>query len=259
MKVCINNGFERYRQFIEESPDRFESEGTSIYKARNEIKYFELKDITMNVKSYKVPIFINRIIYTWIRKSKARRAYEYAVKLTEKGFVTPTPVAYIEIKKGGLLHRSFFISVHTPLDGNMRFINDGDANNDGKEEIIREFALFTAKLHEANILHCDYSPGNILWGKVADGEGYKYIFSLVDINRMQFKPVSMEMGCQNFARMRGNDEFFKMFATYYAQARNFDVDKCVELFLKYKREDRKRRARKEKFKKFKKRLFSKQA
>lgn len=257
MKVCINNEFECFRQFVEDTPDKFESGGTTIYKARNEIKYFELEDITLNVKSYKVPIFINRIIYTWFRKSKARRAYEYAVKLTEKGFTTPSPIAYIEIKKGGLLHRSFFISVHSPLDGNMRCFNDSDTNNEGKEDLIKEFALFTAKLHEANILHCDYSPGNILRGKVKDENQCKYIFSLVDINRMQFKPVSVEMGSKNFARMRGNDEFFTKFATYYAQARNSDVEQCVANFLKYKKEDRAKRAKKEKFKQFKKKLFSK--
>lgn len=254
MKVCINKDYERFSKFIEETPERFESEGTSIYKARNEIKCFEFEGITLNVKSYKVPIFINRIIYSWIRKSKARRAYEYAIKLAKKGFVTPTPIAYLELKKWGLLHKSFFISIHTPLDGNMRIFNDGDANNDGKEELIKEFALFTAKLHEADVLHCDYSPGNILWEKNVNG---KYTFSLIDINRMEFKPVSVEMGSKNFARMRGNDEFFTKFATYYAQARNSDVEQCVANFLKYKKEDRAKRAKKEKFKQFKKKLFSK--
>ena len=33
------------------------------------------------VKRYKRPILINRIIYCFFRKSKARRAYEYAVEL----------------------------------------------------------------------------------------------------------------------------------------------------------------------------------
>lgn len=42
------------------------------------------------------------------------------------------------------------------------------------------FAEFTARLHEAGILHLDYSPGNILYDKI----GEEYHFSLVDINRM---------------------------------------------------------------------------
>lgn len=44
------------------------------------------------------------------------------------------------------------------------------------------FAEFTARLHEAGILHLDYSPGNILYDKI----GEEYHFSLVDINRMHF-------------------------------------------------------------------------
>lgn len=256
MKVCMNNNYEQYRQFIEEIPDKFDLGGTTIYLARNEIKTFDLGDIILNVKSYKIPIFINRIIYSWIRKSKARRAYEYAVELCKRGFKTPTPVAYIETKKGGLLHRSFFISVHEPLDGHMRLFNDGDPDNKGREELIKEFAQFTAKLHEANILHCDYSPGNILYGKIAEEGEQQYEFSLVDINRMQFKPVSIEMGSKNFSRMRGNEEFFRLVATYYAKARNADVDQCIQSFLTEKEKDRKKRARKEKFKSFRKRLFS---
>lgn len=256
MKVWINSDYERFRPFIEEIPAKFDTEGKSIFKARNEIKIYDLEGITLNVKSYKVPIFINRIAYTWFRKSKARRAYEHGMTLLEKGFNTPTPIAYIETKKNSLLHRSFFVSMHTPLDGHMRLFNDEDKSNDGKEQLIKEFAQFTAKLHESEVLHRDYSPGNILYKKVADEGDHQYIFSLIDINRMEFKPVSVEMGCKNFHRMRGNDEFFRMVATYYAQARNADEKACIEQFLSEKREDRRKRAKKEKFKQFRKNIFS---
>lgn len=257
MKVCINKDYEQFRHFIEEIPNYFDNNGTMIYNGRrNKLKSFEVGGTLINVKSYRVPIFINRIIYTWFRKSKAERAYQHGMELIAKGFKTPDPIAYVETKRCGLLHRSFFISLHTPLDGHMRLFNDSDVNNDGKEQLIKEFALFTAKLHESGVLHCDYSPGNILYGKIADEGDHQYEFSLVDINRMQFKPVSVEMGCENFARMRGNDDFFKTVATYYAKARNYDVESCVEKFLHYKREDRARRAKKERFKQLRKKIFA---
>lgn len=256
MKIRINKEYEQYRQFIEETPQKFELEGKTIYKSRNEIKCFEVGDITLNVKSYKIPIFINRIIYTWFRKSKARRAFEYALKLMEKGIKTPTPIAYIEMKKGGLLHRSYFISIHEPLDGCMRIFNDFDENNEGKIEIIKEFARFTAKLHESEVLHYDYSPGNILYGKIAEEGENQYTFSLIDINRMQFRPVSVEMAGENFSRMRGNEEFFRLFATEYALARKSNVELCVANFLEWKEKDRIVRAKRDRFKKFRKRLFS---
>lgn len=254
MKIVLNDKYAHLRTFIESLPDIFDKEGESIFLARNEIRLYDEGGFTLNVKSYKVPILINRIAYTFFRPSKASRAYEHALTLLSKGFQTPDPVAYIETKKSGLLHRSFFISLHTPMDGHMRLFNDEDASNAGKEDLIKAFAEFTARLHEADVLHCDYSPGNILREKVDEMGNYN--FSLVDINRMQFRPVSVEMGCKNFRRMRGNDEFFRLCATYYAKGRGADVEQCVEAFLRYKYEDRKKRKRKEKFKEFTRKIFN---
>lgn len=254
MKLVLRNKYAHLRTFIESLPDIFDKEGESIFLARNEIRLYNEGGFTLNVKSYKVPILINRIAYTFFRPSKASRAYEHALTLLSKGFQTPDPVAYIETKKSGLLHRSFFISLHTPMDGHMRLFNDEDASNAGKEDLIKAFAEFTARLHEADVLHCDYSPGNILREKVDEMGNYN--FSLVDINRMQFRPVSVEMGCKNFRRMRGNDEFFRLCATYYAKGRGADVEQCVEAFLRYKYEDRKKRKRKEKFKEFTRKIFN---
>lgn len=254
MKIVLNDKYAHLRTFIESLPDIFDKEGESIFLARNEIRLYDEGGFTLNVKSYKVPILINRIAYTFFRPTKASRAYEHALTLLSKGFQTPDPVAYIETKKSGLLHRSFFISLHTPMDGHMRLFNDEDASNAGKEDLIKAFAEFTARLHEADVLHCDYSPGNILREKVDEMGNYN--FSLVDINRMQFRPVSVEMGCKNFRRMRGNDEFFRLCATYYAKGRGADVEQCVEAFLRYKYEDRKKRKRKEKFKEFTRKIFN---
>lgn len=254
MKIVLNDKYAHLRTFIESLPDIFDKEGESIFLARNEIRLYDEGGFTLNVKSYKVPILINRIAYTFFRPSKASRAYEHALTLLSKGFQTPDPVAYIETKKSGLLHRSFFISLHTPMDGHMRIFNDEDASNAGKEDLIKAFAEFTARLHEADVLHCDYSPGNILREKVDEMGNYN--FSLVDINRMQFRPVSVEMGCKNFRRMRGNDEFFRLCATYYAKGRGADVEQCVEAFLRYKYEDREKRKRKEKFKEFTRKIFN---
>lgn len=255
MKLVLRDKYSHLRTFIESLPDIFDKEGESIFLARNEIRLYDEGGFTLNVKSYKVPILINRIAYTFFRPSKASRAYEHALTLLSKGFQTPDPVAYIETKKNGLLHRSFFISLHTPMDGHMRLFNDEDKDNVGKEDLIKAFAEFTARLHEADILHCDYSPGNILREKVDEMGKISYNFSLVDINRMQFRPVSVKMGCKNFRRMRGNDEFFRLCATYYAKERGADVEQCVQSFLDWKYKDRAKRKRKERFKEFTRKIF----
>jgi hypothetical protein len=63
---------------------------------RNTIKLFELEGYTINIKSFKVPNLINKIAYKYFRKSKARRSYEYAVRLLENGIGTPKPIAFFE-------------------------------------------------------------------------------------------------------------------------------------------------------------------
>ena len=230
MKLVLRDKYSHLRAFIESLPDIFDKEGESIFLARNEIRLYDEGGFTLNVKSYKVPILINRIAYTFFRPSKASRAYEHALTLLSKGFQTPDPVAYIETKKNGLLHRSFFISLHTPMDGHMRLFNDEDADNAGKEDLIKAFAEFTARLHEADILHCDYSPANILREKVDEMGKISYNFSLVDIN-------------------------FRLCATYYAKERNADVEQCVKSFLDWKYKDRAKRKRKERFKEATRKIF----
>lgn len=246
MRLEINPEYNYLENFVLSLPNRFEKDGTCIYDGRNKIKVFEESGLSLNVKSYKIPIFFNRIAYTFFRKSKAYRAFSYAFELQRRGVETPTPIAYLETRKGGLLHRSYFVSLQFETEGNLREFLDEDTTNEGKEELMDAFAEFTAELHEKEVLHIDYSPGNILYKRVDD----HYLFSLIDINRMAFRPVSLKEGCYNFRRICGNDNFFTRVATRYAQKRGFDEKECVRLFLRYKYEDREQRSRKKRFKKF---------
>ena len=56
---------------------------------RNAIKIFEVEGQILNIKSFRVPNFINRIIYRYFRKTKAARSFEYATILMNKGIGTP--------------------------------------------------------------------------------------------------------------------------------------------------------------------------
>ncbi len=228
MKVVINPAFENLTSFLYSVPERFYNEGVTIYKSRNEIKVFEIEGTQINIKQYKVPVFINRIIYTFFRLSKASRAYKYAVKLLSKGFDTPTPIAYIHQKKCGLIQQTYFISVHSPYPRNMYEFGKGTLS--GREHIIESFARYTGHLHEAGIYHKDYSPGNILFEETSQGIN----FTLVDINRMKFGPVSIKKGCANFARLWGKEDLFRLIAREYAIIRKADEKECLDLILSYK-------------------------
>ena len=226
MKMLINAEYQNLEDFLKRLPVIFEQEGKSIYKSRNELKIFEQDGLSLNVKRYRKPIWVNRVAYTFFRKSKARRAYENALTLLEKGFETPMPVAYLEMKESGILKDSYFVALHCPYKRLFREFADG-SSIDGREEIIQSFGVLLARLHEANIFHLDLSVGNILFDKLQDG----YHFSLVDLNRMKFKKIQLKDGCQNFERLRGSDDFFILLAKIYANERGFDVETCIKLVL----------------------------
>ena len=61
---------------------------------RNIIKTFRYDTIVLNIKSFKIPIFINGIIYRYFRKSKARRSFEFATILRQKNIGTPKAIGY---------------------------------------------------------------------------------------------------------------------------------------------------------------------
>jgi len=230
MKIQINPAYKQFSSFVENAPEFFDKEGVTIYKSRNEIKVFEVNGIKLNVKQYKIPFFLNRIIYTFFRQSKARRAYDYAFRLLSLHFETPDPVAYIIIKKSGLIYRSYFISLQSSYSHTMYEFGEGPIV--GREKIITDLARYTAKMHSAGIIHCDYSPGNILFEFAED----ETKFSLVDINRMKFdQQISVKRGCKNFARLWGKEDFFNLIAEEYAKERNVDEGFCRHWVFHYRK------------------------
>ncbi|WP_073346881.1 lipopolysaccharide kinase InaA family protein [Bacteroides congonensis] len=229
MKIVVNPTYEHLREFIENIPNTFEKKGRIIYSGRNLIKVIEVDGVEINVKRYGVPAFVNRVVYSFFRDPKGRRAFEYPQMLLEKGFETPVPIAYVEERRFGLITHSYFISMQSPYRRN--FYEFGNVDVSHCRDVIVSFARYTANLHQAGILHRDYSPGNILFDYI-DGE---YHFMLVDINRMTFGKISVEMGCANFARLWGQKAFFVLLAKEYAQARCADESYCVERVLECRR------------------------
>ncbi|MDR0891343.1 MAG: lipopolysaccharide kinase InaA family protein [Mediterranea sp.] len=225
MRIEMNPAYESMRPAIESIPQRFEQEGEVVYKGRNLIKVMELEGRQVNVKRYHVPSLLNRVVYSFLRKPKGRRAFEYPQRLLQKGFETPEPIAYLEERRGGLIHYSYFVSVQSAYRRN--FYEFAEATPEQYTEVAIAFARHTARLHEAGILHRDYSPGNILFDRI-DGT---YHFTLVDINRMKFGKIGLEEGCANFARLWGPIAFFELIAREYARGRQADEAYCTQQVL----------------------------
>ena len=238
MKIEINPQMTQYSDFIKSVLYQFDKSGSVIHAKRNEVRIFDVNGSALIVKRFKVPHLANRIIYTFFRKSKAQRSYQYALRFQQMEIETPQPVAYIITKQGGLLHDSYFINMKADFNRTMNEFGEGGV--EGRVHILYMFADFTASIHAKGILHKDYSPGNILF-KEEDG---KVSFCLVDINRLRFGKVSILKGCSNFARLWGQKPFFDIVIKKYAEIRGADYAQCMKTALKARKKYWKRYTRK---------------
>lgn len=227
--ISINPEYEHLRCYIQQLPEMMENGGTYIYGGkRNLIKRFTAPDGTeLNIKRFRRPMIFNNIIYsTGIRKPKGRRAFIYPERLLTKGIETPKAVAYIEERNDlGLLGKSYFISLQCPYSHLLYEM--GDATPKDYEPMAIALARFAAYMHDQQVLHLDFSPGNILWELQQS-----YRFAIVDINRMRFGEVSMKDGSRSFARLWGPKRFIQLLVEEYARQRNFNPQACVDIAMK---------------------------
>ena len=110
MNTHIHKKYESLTIEIKKIPDGNFRPIRTFCNKRNTVELTTIGENNFVVKKYKVPNIFNRIIYTFFRRSKARRAYENAQRIIRHGISTPFPVAYIETKRGGLFHTGYFIS-----------------------------------------------------------------------------------------------------------------------------------------------------
>ena len=227
MKTVINPAYKILNSFVTNIPSLFEQEGKLVYKARNQLKHYSVEGYDVIVKRYKKPFLINRIAYTFFRPSKAKRAFEYALKLLKIGVESPAPIAYIEQNKCGLLTHGYFISIYEKDYADIRDLMDGIQKDD---LLMKELSLYIAGLHNKGVLHLDMSPGNILYKKTENG----IHFTLFDINRMQFRrTISNEKRYKSFKRLSENESVLTEIAKRYAVASNLNVKESVEKIPRY--------------------------
>lgn len=213
MKIFISKHHELSRRNIEEILLNFNSIGQSFFAGkkhrRNHLKVVEREGVKLNIKSFKLPNLINRYVYAFIRESKAERSFKFAEELIKKGVGTPKPIAFAEETNNGALTKSFYMSEHLDYDLTFR---DLDLSIPEHEDILRAFTRFTFNMHEKNIKFLDHSPGNTLI-QLNNGD---YQFYLVDLNRMNFKPLDFTERMKNFSRLTSDKKKVEIMAKEYA-------------------------------------------
>lgn len=194
---------------------------------RNKIKLFELEGKTINVKSFKIPHLINKIAYKYFRKSKARRSFEYATTLLEKGIGTPQPIAYFENYDAVGLKDSYYVSEHLQCDLTFRELVEIPDFPD-HDTILRQFTQFSFDLHEKGIEFLDHSPGNTLIKKNTEGN---YDFFLVDLNRMNFHDkMDFDSRMKNLSHLTPKKEMIAVMSNEYSKLYSAQTE--AEIFEK---------------------------
>ena len=214
-----------YSDLIKNIRSYFSEAKNSIWDKRNKIKVisFDKEDIT--IKSFKIPHFMNKIAYTFFRDSKAKRSYDNSMKILE--FV-PKPIGYAEYKKFGLLHDSYFLCEKYAYDFTIRepLIRD---DFEDRENIFKQFSVFTHALHLKGVVHLDYSPGNILIKKMDDDT---YEFKIIDVNRMQFKNLTDIECLENFSKLWAQDKDLSIIIDSYAKLIKMHADEAFNSAVK---------------------------
>lgn len=213
VKSLIYDGFESLKPLV----DEIIANGVPVSAIehtgyRNRLYTLDTPLGKINIKAFRQPSFPNNYIYTTLRKSKARRSGEHAVRLLESGVGTPRPVAWIEKKSEGQLRESYYLSVEEPFDGDLRYWEKRPEKE--RDELLDAYSQFLFGIHEKGILHHDLSPGNVIWKRDKRGQ---YSFMLVDLNRMSFfnHPLSKKQRLSNFRNINELPEETRRLALLY--------------------------------------------
>ena len=231
MSVVINKEFKSKQIELKNCVKNFNSYGVLFGDGqRNKIKLFELEGKTINIKSFKIPNLINKIVYKYFRKSKARRSFEFATILLEKGIGTPQPIAYFENYDIVGLKDSYYVSEHLECDLTFRELVEIPDYPD-HSNILLQFTRFSFELHEKGIEFLDHSPGNTLIKNLYNGN---YAFYLVDLNRMEFhSEMSFESRMKNLSRLTPKREMVLIMSEEYAKLYSKPFDEVFEKMWGY--------------------------
>ncbi len=174
---------------LEEITSQGVPQGTEIvYQARNIVYKMPFGDCMVNVKAFRRPNLINRVIYA-------------------------------KVRKGCLMLDSYYLSRHIEAQEMRYWERKADCI-----PLLKALALEMVKLHRANVLHKDFSPGNILYTGNAE-EGYRFYY--VDLNRMKFGVKSRKKLMSMFRSINLDERETARLAGFYAQALGEDREKIV--------------------------------
>ena len=228
----LHPDYQHLKGWVDSLPRHF-NEGTLLYHSRNEVRQFEIEGLQIVVKRFKRHNLLKRIIYSFFRQNKARRAFKNASQLRERGFCTPHEIAYIEERCCGLVSQVYYICTCTNAQPiRPRLIEQEPFD----EALATAYACFVARLHEAGVLHRDLNPTNVLYME----QGGDLKFELIDINRMRFYsgPVPKAECMENLTLFYWLTPAYRFILNEYARQRGWTETDIADAIAVKQRHDK---------------------
>jgi len=195
IEVSVNSCYSHLSEYIKHIPENFCNSGILLHTGRNEIRLVEVKGEKIVIKSFDKITLANRLIFGISKWSKANKAFNNSLRLLKKGISTPEPVAYINVYHKGLLIHCYYICLFSEYRSIEELFLLPVAE---VEEGLKAFAHFTLGLYKAGVYHGDYNLSNVMYLQ----SGHNFNFTLIDINRMQFRSYSQKRAFRNLQRLQ---------------------------------------------------------
>lgn len=149
-----------------------------------------------------------------LNTSKAAESWDHAVRVLRVGLSTPEPRAAVAASGTG----GFFVCDWVEGCRSVWDLHDGTL----AAEHLPRLAEYVARMHELGVHHRDLTPGNVLLREA--GKEFEHV--LIDLNRMQFGPVSLTVGLAALAKL----ECHGALCAPYAVARGVEVAKARRIY-----------------------------
>ena len=223
MKVVVNPEFIALKGFVENVLSHSYNASETYRAFRNIVEDVTADGVRMVVKRFRKPTEFNRVVYTFIRPTKAKRSYNYSLRLKSMGIDVPAPIGYVEKKKGLFFHTGCYISLYT----DYRSVKDFESpeKKDQMEQFLKEFTDFVVDFHSKKLVHNDFNVDNILY-KVIDGH---YRFQLIDLNRVQFNNHSLNKCAKDISSIHFDKKIMDKVISDYCRLRSIDLEKFTRL------------------------------
>jgi len=150
----------------------------------------------MTVKHNEMNLF--RQLESLVKTTKAKRAWQAALKLIDLGLHTPLPLGYLERFKGPLIHKTAYFTKTIEQGQSVKtWFWDEQRNEAEQQQMIAAVAAYSRRMHDNGITHNDLHLSNFMVSPTDEG----LQLSCIDLNRCRYhRRLTLWQRCLDLSR-----------------------------------------------------------